>query len=105
VLFRSSFAIGMTIASFAIISDLKLSLLVSILPYIFNSSIVLLIVFLARKKARVSFDDQKLSSDHRRSLITVITYHRQLTERQVVAIISLAVAFFTLLGILIQLLT
>jgi UDP-N-acetylglucosamine--dolichyl-phosphate N-acetylglucosaminephosphotransferase len=100
-----SFAIGMTIASFAIISDLKLSLLVSILPYIFNSSIVLLIVFLARKKARVSFDDQKLSSDHRRSLITVITYHRQLTERQVVAIISLTVAFFTLLGILIQLLT
>ena len=32
-----SFAIGMTIASFAVISDLKLSLLVSILPYIFNS--------------------------------------------------------------------
>jgi len=100
-----SFAIGMTIASFAVISDLKLSLLVSILPYIFNSSIVLLTIFFVRKKARVSFDGKKLSSDHRRSLITVITYHRPLTERQVVAIISLIVAFFTLLGILIQLLT
>jgi UDP-N-acetylglucosamine--dolichyl-phosphate N-acetylglucosaminephosphotransferase len=99
-----SFAIGMTIASFAVISDLKLSLLVSILPYIFNSSIVLLTVFFVRKKARVSFDGKKLSSDHRRSLITVITYHRPLTERQVVAIISLIVAFFTLLGVLIQLL-
>jgi len=99
-----SFAIGMTIASFAVISDLKLSLLVSILPYIFNSSIVLLTIFFVRKKARVSFDGKKLSSDHRRSLITVITYHRPLTERQVVAIISLIVAFFTLLGILIQLL-
>ena len=32
-----SFAIGMTIAAFAVISDLKFSLLVSILPYIFNS--------------------------------------------------------------------
>jgi UDP-N-acetylglucosamine--dolichyl-phosphate N-acetylglucosaminephosphotransferase len=32
-----SFAIGITIASFAVVSDLKLSLLVSILPYIFNS--------------------------------------------------------------------
>ncbi|MGD0069987.1 MAG: hypothetical protein ABSB71_00295 [Candidatus Bathyarchaeia archaeon] len=100
-----SFAIGMTIASFTIISDLKLSLLVSILPYIFNSSIVLLSVFFVRKKARVIFDGKKLSSDHRRSLITVITYHRPLTERQVVAIISLIVAFFTLLGILIQLLS
>jgi len=99
-----SFAIGMTIASFAVISDLKLSLLVSILPYIFNSSIVLLSVFFVHYKANVIFDGEKLSSEHRRSLITVITYHRPLTERQVVIIISLIIAFFTLLGVLIQLL-
>ena len=99
-----SFAIGMTIASFAVISDLKLSLLVSILPYIFNSSIVLLSIFFFREKARVIFDGKKLSSDHKRSLITMITYHRPLTERQVVGIISLIIAFFTLLGVLIQLL-
>ena len=97
-----SFAIGMTIASFAVISDLKLSLLVSILPYIFNSSIVLLSVYFVSKKAQVSFDGKKLSSDHRRSLITVITYHRPLTEQQVVRIIAELVAFFTLLGVLIQ---
>jgi UDP-N-acetylglucosamine--dolichyl-phosphate N-acetylglucosaminephosphotransferase len=100
-----SFAIGITIASFAVISDLKLSLLVSILPYIVNSSLILLIIFFVRKRARVNFDGKKLSSDHRRSLITVITYHRPLTEREVVAIISLIVAFFTLSGVLIQLLT
>ena len=100
-----SFAIGMTIASFAVISDLKLSLLISILPYIFNSSLILLTIFFVRKKARVNFDGKKLSADHRRSLITVITYHRPLTERQVVTIISLIVAFFTLLGVLIQLLS
>ncbi len=99
-----SFAIGITIASFAVISDLKLSLLVSILPYIFNSAIILLMVFFTSKKAKVSFDGEKLSSDHRRSLITVITYHRPLTEKQVVRIIALIVALFTLIGILIQLL-
>ena len=89
-----SFAIGITIASFAVISDLKLSLLVSILPYIFNSAIILLMVFFTRKKAKVSFDGEKLSSDHRRSLITVITYHRPLTEKQVVGIIALIVGIF-----------
>jgi UDP-N-acetylmuramyl pentapeptide phosphotransferase/UDP-N-acetylglucosamine-1-phosphate transferase len=99
-----SFAIGMTIASFAVITDLKLSLAVSILPYIFNSSIVLLSIFFLREKAKVVFDGKKLSSDHRRSLITIITYRRPLTERQVVIIVSLIIAFFTLLGYLIQIL-
>jgi UDP-N-acetylglucosamine--dolichyl-phosphate N-acetylglucosaminephosphotransferase len=100
-----SFAIGITVASFAIISDLKLSLLVSLLPYIFNSAIILIAIFFVHKKACVSFDGTKLSSENRRSLITVITYHRPLTERQVVITISLIVAFFTLLGALTQLLS
>lgn len=97
-----SFAIGITIASFAIISDLKLSLLISLLPYVFNSAIILLSIFFVRKKARVHFDGKKISSENRRSLVTVITYHRPLTERQVVIIISLIVAFFTLLGALLS---
>jgi UDP-N-acetylglucosamine--dolichyl-phosphate N-acetylglucosaminephosphotransferase len=100
-----SFAIGITIASFAVISDLKLSLLVSLLPYIFNSAIILLSILFVRKKARVAFDDTKLSADNRRSLVTIICYHRPLTERRIVIIISLIVAFFTLLGALIQLLS
>ena len=100
-----SFAIGITIASFAVISDLKLSLLVSLLPYIFNSAIILLSIFFVRKKARVTFEGEKLSADNRRSIVTVICYHRPLTERRIVLIISLIVAFFTLLGALIQLLS
>jgi UDP-N-acetylglucosamine--dolichyl-phosphate N-acetylglucosaminephosphotransferase len=98
-----SFAIGMTIASFALISDLKLSLLVAILPYIFNSSLILLAIFFTRQKAKVSFDGSKLCSDHRRSLITLITYHRPLTEKQVVRIIALIVAVFTVLAVASQL--
>ena len=87
-----SFAIGMTLAAFAIISDLKSSLLISLSPYIFNSSFILLNYFFFRTRAGVSFDGEKLLSDHRRSLVTLITYRRPFSERQVVVILSLLVA-------------
>ena len=99
-----SFARGITIGAFAVISDLKVDLIVSILPFIFNSSIILLAVFFTRKRAGVKFDGEKLSSDSRKSLVTVVTYHRPLTERRVVQIIAATVAVFTLLGAVIQLL-
>jgi UDP-N-acetylmuramyl pentapeptide phosphotransferase/UDP-N-acetylglucosamine-1-phosphate transferase len=98
-----SFAIGLTVASFAVVTDLKSSLLISILPNVFNSVLILLTVFFVRKKANVAFDGKRLVSDHRRSLVTLITYHRPLTERQVVAIVSLIVAVFTVLAIIAQL--
>lgn len=97
-----SFAVGMTLAGFAIISDLKFDLVISILPYIFNSSLILLTYFFYRTKASVSFDGEKLSSDHIRSLVTAITYRRRLTERQVVIVISVIVAISTFLALLIQ---
>ncbi len=98
-----SFAIGMTISSFAIITDLKSSLVISILPYIFNSSLILLTVFLFRKRASVSPEGNKLVSDQRRSLVTLITYRRPMTERKVVAIISLLVAIFVFIAVIIEL--
>jgi UDP-N-acetylglucosamine--dolichyl-phosphate N-acetylglucosaminephosphotransferase len=98
-----SFAIGMTIASFAVITDLKSSLLVSILPYIFNSVLILLTVFFFRKRASVSLDGKKLVSDQRRSLVTLITYRRPMTERKVVALISLLMVIFVSIAVLIEL--
>jgi UDP-N-acetylglucosamine--dolichyl-phosphate N-acetylglucosaminephosphotransferase len=95
-----SFAIGLTVASFAVLTDQKLPLLISILPYVFNSVLILLTVFFTRKKASVIFDGKKLVSEHRKSLVTLITYKRPLTEKQVVAIISLIVLAFTVLSIL-----
>jgi UDP-N-acetylmuramyl pentapeptide phosphotransferase/UDP-N-acetylglucosamine-1-phosphate transferase len=94
-----SFAIGMTIAAFAVITNLKLPLLISIIPYVANSSLILLTIFLVKRRASVSFDGKNLMSDHRRSLVTFITYHKPLTERQVVVIISLLVAAFTLAAV------
>jgi UDP-N-acetylglucosamine--dolichyl-phosphate N-acetylglucosaminephosphotransferase len=93
-----SFAIGLTLASFAIIADVKFSLLISIVPYIFNSSLILLTVFFTRKKALITFKNNKLESDHKRSLVTAITYHRPLTERKIVALVSIIVVAFTLLA-------
>ena len=94
-----SFAIGMNIASFAVITDLKLPLLISIIPYVVNSSLILLTIFVGKKRADVSFDGKKLMSDHRRSLVTLITYRRPLTESRVVATISAIVAIFTLIAV------
>jgi UDP-N-acetylglucosamine--dolichyl-phosphate N-acetylglucosaminephosphotransferase len=99
-----SFAIGITVASFAVISDLKVDLLISLLPYIFNSSLILLAIFFTRKRAKVAFDGKKLSSDGRKSLVTIICYRRPLTERRIVQIIAVIVALFTALGAIIQLL-
>ena len=98
-----SFAIGMTIAAFAVIADLKATLLISILPYIFNSSLILLTIFFTKKRAQASFNGKKIVSDHRRSLVTLLTYHRPLTERQAVAAISVIVAIFVLIAVLIDL--
>jgi UDP-N-acetylmuramyl pentapeptide phosphotransferase/UDP-N-acetylglucosamine-1-phosphate transferase len=94
-----SFAIGMNIASFAVITDLKLPLLISIIPYVVNSSLILLTIFVGKKRADVSFDGKKLMADHRRSLVTLITYRRPSTERRVVATISAVVAIFTLIAV------
>ena len=98
-----SFTIGITLAAFAIISDLKWCLLISILPYILNSSMILLNYFFFRTKGHVSFDGKKLFSDHRRSLVTLVTYKRPMTERQVVILISLFIAFSTFVAVVVHL--
>jgi len=98
-----SFAIGMTIASFAVVTDLKSSLVISILPYIFNSVLILFTVFFFRKRASVSLDGNKLVSDQRQSLVTLITYRRPMTERKVVALISLLMVIFVSIAVLIEL--
>ena len=97
-----SFAIGITLAAFAIVADLKTALLISILPYIVNSSMILLNYFFFKEKANVVSDGKKLFSDHRRSLVTLITYHRPLSERKVVVIISILVAASTFIAVLIH---
>jgi UDP-N-acetylglucosamine--dolichyl-phosphate N-acetylglucosaminephosphotransferase len=95
-----TFAAGITLASFALISNVKLTLLISILPYVFNAALILLNFFFFRTTARLILDGDKLRSEHRRSLLTLIAYHRPLTERRLVAFVAVIIAVFTLLAVL-----
>ena len=97
-----SFAVGITLVSFALVANIEQTLVISLVPYVLNSSLILLNYFFFRTRARVSLDGERLVSDHRRSLITLITYRRPLSERRIVAMISLLVAASTVTAILIQ---
>jgi UDP-N-acetylglucosamine--dolichyl-phosphate N-acetylglucosaminephosphotransferase len=95
-----TFAVGITLASFALISNVKLTLLISILPYIFNAALILLNFFFFRTTARLIMDGNKLRAEHRRSLLTLIAYYYPTTERKLVTIVAVIIAIFTLIGVL-----
>lgn len=95
-----TFAAGITLASFALISNVKLTLLISILPYVFNAALILLNFFLFRTTARLILDGNKLRSEHRRSLLTLIAYYHPLTERKLVAVVAAIIMVFTLIAVL-----
>jgi len=97
-----SFAVGITLASFVLVANIEQTLVISIVPYVLNSSLILLNYFFFRTRAHVSLDGEKLVSDHRRSLITLLTYRRPLSERRTVAMISLLVAASTATAVLTQ---
>jgi UDP-N-acetylglucosamine--dolichyl-phosphate N-acetylglucosaminephosphotransferase len=95
-----SFAIGITLASFAIIANDEKVLLVSILPYIFNSSILLLNRLFLGNRTTSFMKGNLVHAKDRRSLLTLIEYYRPSTERQLVVIASLIIGFFVLLAVL-----
>ncbi len=84
-----SFAIGITLAAYAVMSDIKSVLLFSISPYIFNSLLKLSIYFFTKRKPELILDGDKLYATHRRSLLTIIGYKRRMTERRIVAATAL----------------
>ena len=99
-----SFAVGITLASYAIIANIEQTLLISILPYIFNSSLKLLNILFFKRTPALKVRNNKLSADHRWSLLTLIAYYKQLSERQLVSIVSLIIAVFSGLAVLVSLL-
>lgn len=99
-----TFAVGITLASYAIIANNEQTLLISILPFILNSSLILVNVFFFRRTARLVVEGAKLHSESRRSLVTLITYRKPLTERTLVSLVSLLVALSTLAAVAVWLL-
>ena len=100
-----SFAAGITIAAYAIIANIEQALLISILPYIFNSALKLLNIFLLRQTATLKMKNNILYSDHRKSLLTLIAFYKPTTERKLVLIVSGIFAIFACLAVLANLLT
>jgi len=99
-----SFAIGITAASYAIIANIEQTLLISILPYMFNSSLKLINILFFKRIPALKMRNNKLFADHRRSLLTLIVYYKQLSERRLVLIVSAIVTFFSGLAVLASLL-
>lgn len=100
-----SFAAGITIASFAIIANREQALLISILPYIFNSTLKLLNIFLLKQTAALKMKGNVLYSEHRKSLLTLIAYYMPTTERKLVVIVSTIFIVFACLAVFVNLLT
>jgi UDP-N-acetylmuramyl pentapeptide phosphotransferase/UDP-N-acetylglucosamine-1-phosphate transferase len=80
-----------------------LSLMISIIPYILNSVLILFTAFFFKKRASVSLEGNKLVSNQRQSLVTFIAYRRPMTERKIVALISLLMVIFVTIAVLIEL--
>ncbi len=96
-----SFAAGITLASYAIIANIEQTLLISILPYVFNSSLVLLNVLILKRTIGLELSGMKLRANHRRSLLTLIAYYKPSTERRLVLMTSAIFAAFASLAVLI----
>jgi len=95
-----SFAIGITIASYAIMANIEQVLLISILPYIFNSALKLLNIFLFKQVAALKMKGDILFSEHRKSLLTLIAYYKPTTERRLVLLVSAIFVVFACLAVL-----
>ncbi|MEM1581514.1 MAG: hypothetical protein QXK89_03255 [Candidatus Bathyarchaeia archaeon] len=97
-----SFALGVTLASYAIIANIEQTLAISIIPYIFNSSIVLINILFFKRRAGLEMNGLMLKANHRRSLVTLIAYYRPTTERKLVLLISSLFALTTVVAVLVS---
>jgi len=96
-----TFSIGLTLAVFAILANLKLFLLISLIPFIFNSILILFSNYFLHEKADTFIDkDGKLYSNKARSLRTLILYHRHLSEHHTVLITCFLIIVFTNIALL-----
>lgn len=83
-----SFSFGITLASYAIIANIEQTLAISIIPYIINSSLILINILFFKRRARLEINWPILEAKHRRSLTTLIAYYYPTTEHKLVLLIS-----------------
>jgi UDP-N-acetylglucosamine--dolichyl-phosphate N-acetylglucosaminephosphotransferase len=96
-----TFSIGLTLAVYAILMNLKLFLLISLSPFIFNSILILFSNYVLHERAETLLDENGLLYSHKvRSLRTLILHFKRLSEHQTVLVIHLIVIFFTVIALI-----
>ena len=74
-----SFSIGLTLAVYATLMNVKTTLLISLIPFIFNSLLILYSNYILHDKADTEMDENGLLYSKRiRSLRTMILYYKRL---------------------------
>jgi len=97
-----SFSIGLTMAVFAILMNLKFFLLVSLTPFILNSILILFSAFFLHERADTLVDGEgRLYSERIRSLRTFVLNKRHMGEQKTVLVICGLVILFVLFSLLI----
>jgi len=98
-----SFSIGLTLAVYSILMNVKTVLLISLIPHILNSQFIIFSHFILHDTAHTEMDENGLLHSKRiRSLRTMILYYKRLTEHGTVIVICSIIAIFTALGLSLQ---
>jgi UDP-N-acetylglucosamine--dolichyl-phosphate N-acetylglucosaminephosphotransferase len=94
-----SFSIGLTLAVYSILVNLKLFLLVALVPYVINSVLILFSSYILHDRADTLIDDSGLLyAVKARSLRTLILSRKSMTEHQAVLVLTLITGVFTVLA-------
>lgn len=95
-----TFSIGLTLAVYAVLMNLKLFLIISLTPFIINSLLILFSRYFLHEMAETFLDEKGfLKANKIRSLRTLILHYKPMKEHQAVLTICSIVALFTMISL------
>ncbi|UCH02240.1 MAG: hypothetical protein JSV20_00105 [Candidatus Bathyarchaeota archaeon] len=98
-----TFSIGITLAVYSILFNIKLVLLVTLVPHIVNSLLILYSIYVLNDKAETLMDENGLLYSHRiRSLRTLILHYKRMKEHDVVLLLCLMIVLFVISSLIIK---
>ncbi len=102
-----SFSIGLTLVVYAILANIKLFLIISLIPHLVNSILILFSNYILHDRASTLLDEKRvvLYAERVRSLRTLIIKYKKMPEHHVVILITSTTAIFTGIAYLITTIT
>ena len=98
-----TFSIGLTLAVYAVLMNLKLVLLISLTPFVLNSILILFSNYVLKERADTLIsEDGRLYSHKIRSLRTLILHNNPMSEHRVVLVICFLVALSTVCALFLR---